>query len=431
MADQLKIAVAALAAKLKEKDPFFALGTDVISSELTSSVSTGCLPLDVILSSPSNPKGGIPYGRVIEIFGGESEGKTTLAESIVAQHCKGPGLAELILAEGSIDKKRIVAQGVDLELIITKEVHTLEEGFQSIETVLNGRDSVVKTIPFMAVFDTISQCDVSSGTGGMTDIPRVMHHMKRQYTSLFSRSGMCMIFISQIMDSIGGHGGSGSQSGGRALKFWASLRLELKRIGWIDGPGGREGIWVKVNLFKSKICVPWRSVNVAINFKRGVDNDLSMWNFLKDRPVKFSDDPNAPAKPIFWVDGSWNKFLSPMGTESSFHFEEFPEIMNRKSEAWVPANHLYGTFQPPVESAIPPNAQPLLFNSTSGIYEFLKKDGVPIGAPISEDLLKRTTPFLINVEVSRKKITNYIGFREPYMPMRDWVVLNCWRLKDW
>lgn len=314
---KIKQSLAKLALDLSKKEKTFSLGTETILCDIKDSVSTGCTPLDINLSSPSNPKGGLPYGRVIEIYGGESEGKTTLTESIAAQNCKKGGINLFLLCEGSIDKKRLALQGVDLEQTVTRETESIEDGFRSIEEFVLGRDDILKSVPLAVFWDTISQCHPETGNGGMGEIPRTMHEMKRKYTGLFSKSNLLMVFISQVMDSIGGWGGSSSASGGRAIRYWSSVRLELKRKGWIDGKSGRDGIMVGVNLFKSKICLPHRSATVPIKFATGVDDDLAMWHYLKEDQKK-----------VFWTAGPWHKMTTPDGKERSFHFEDLPEIMN-------------------------------------------------------------------------------------------------------
>lgn len=433
--------LAAVVANLKAKYPYMSMGTDEIDSEIEDSVSTGCIPLDVILSSPSNPNGGIPMGRLVEVFGGESEGKTTLSESIVAANCRKGGYSLLVLSEGSIDKNRLQAQGVDLSRVITLEVTSIEEGFTGISDIIAARDEEMKKVPFFVIWDTISQCGTSTGSGGMTEIPRIMHQMKRKYSGAFSRSGIGFLVVNQVFDTFDQYHPTQSASGGRAIRFWASLRLELKRVGWLDGKTGREGIWVNVNIFKSKICVPFRSVRVPIKFISGIDNDLAMWYFLKEVHKK-----------IFRTAGPWHKYTTPMGDERNFHFEDFPDIMELGPEAFVPQGYAYGKIEivekrpcfvpfdksktlklaepaPVVVVAVPPNnGSPAVAVAPA---EEKRVSLADIVKKYKDKMVLATFEKQPTVDPKEGELMVVKDIKDPFPSMREYVTKECWNCKNW
>jgi len=312
------------------------LGTDVIYADIIDSVSTGCTPLDCALIGSANPKGGLPYGRMIEIFGDSSEGKSTLAESVLAQNSKKGGIGILLLTEGCIDKKRLEKLGVDLSSLVTLEVSTIEDGFDSAALLVKqikgftleekNRDSALeklKDLPIVIVWDSISQCttrasfksdDPSRWSGGMADVARAIREKLRVHSSTFSRGRVCFIFVSQTIKQLGMWGGS-TTPGGSGIKFASSIRMEISRTDWIDGKSGREGIISEVNIVKSKVSVPFRKVIVPIRFETGIDNDLSLWYALKDTG-------------IFKSSGGWNYVTLPDGTTKNFRWADYYKILD-------------------------------------------------------------------------------------------------------
>lgn len=285
----------------------FVLGKEKAYCLINDWITTTCVPLDCLLW------GGIPRKRITEIFGHNSEGKSSLLERLFLGNQLAGGYNALILSEGSIDPERMQRQGVDLNSMLLSEIGSFEEGVYLIGEIFNKieRDEFLKGIPVLIGWDTISNSEEESKrkTGnpyaeGMASKARNIRAALRHITPQLGRLNVTMVFISQTHATLGDMFGPGfSTDGGGGIKFNASLRLWIKRTAIIKPeskdevlPYDKIGIWSSCRIEKSKCGPPpFRSVEFPIRSFSGIDNDLAMYEYVKDFPAydRFN-------KPIFF-----------------------------------------------------------------------------------------------------------------------------------
>ncbi|MEQ1499300.1 MAG: recombinase RecA [Novosphingobium sp.] len=314
----------ALEAALAQIDRAFGKGSAMkLGSKQTmevEAISTGSIGLDIALGI-----GGLPRGRVIEVYGPESSGKTTLALHVIAEAQKNGGTAAFVDAEHALDPVYAKKLGVDINELIVSQPDTGEQALEIVDTLVRSNAIDVLVIDSVAALVPRAEIEGEMGDSHVGLQARLMSQSLRKLTGSISRSRCMVIFINQLRMKIGVmYGNPETTTGGNALKFYASVRLDIRRIGQIKDRDDIVGNTTRVKVVKNKVAPPFKQVEFDIMYGEGI----SKIGEMLDLGVKAG---------IVEKSGAWFSYDSiriGQGRENSkTYLREHPEICDRLEAA--------------------------------------------------------------------------------------------------
>ena len=245
-------------------------------------LSTGSLAIDLALGV-----GGLPKGRIVEIYGPESSGKTTFCLSVIAEAQKKGGLAAFIDVEHALDPKYARVVGVNLDDLLVSQPDSGEDALNIMETLIRSNSIDVIVLDSVAALITKAELDGQMGDMTMGSQARLMSQAMRRLTAVVSKTNCVCIFTNQIREKIGVMFGSPeTTSGGRALKFFSSIRIDIRRKDQIKTPEGKViGNRTKIKVVKNKVAPPFTEVEFDIMYDEGISRLGSLLDLALEHKV--------------------------------------------------------------------------------------------------------------------------------------------------
>ena len=286
------------------------------SVQQVSVIPTGSISLDAALGV-----GGFPRGRVMEVFGPESSGKTTLALQVIAQAQAAGGTAAFIDAEHALDPTYARALGVDVDNLLVSQPDYGEQALEITNSLISSNVIDVVVVDSVAALVPKAELEGEMGDSFMGLHARLMSQAMRKLTAAVSRANACLIFINQVREKIGVvFGNPETTTGGRALKFYSSVRIEVRRIGAIKDGDQVTGNRTKIKVVKNKVAAPFREVEVDILYGQGISREGDLLDL-------------AATHEVVEKSGSWFSYAGErlgQGRDNARLFlKEHPEIRDR------------------------------------------------------------------------------------------------------
>ena len=280
-----------------------------------SIISTGSLALDIALGV-----GGIPRGRITEIYGQESSGKTTIGYHIIAEAQKAGGIAAFIDAEHAVDPGYARSLGVDVDALLVSQPDTGEEALEIADALISSGAIDVLVLDSVAALVPKSEIEGDMGDSHVGLQARLMSQALRKIGGSISKSNTAAVFINQIREKIGVmFGNPETTPGGRALKFWSSVRLEVRRVETLKQGTEMVGSRTRVKVVKNKVAPPFRQAEFDIMFGKGISRSGGV--------IDLGVDQSMVAKAGTWF--TYGETRLGQGRENAKQFlEEHPELLD-------------------------------------------------------------------------------------------------------
>ena len=338
--DKLKALDAAIAQIERQhgKGSIMKLG-DSGKSMNVETIPTGSLSLDLALGM-----GGIPKGRVVEIYGPESSGKTTVALHMIAEVQKRGGVAGFIDAEHALDPVYAKAIGVDIDNLYISQPDYGEQALEITETMVRSGAVDIIVVDSVAALVPKAEIDGEMGESHMGQHARLMSQALRKLTGIMNKTGCTVIFINQLREKIGVmFGNPETTTGGRALKFYASVRMDVRRVETLKTGGEMVGNRARVKVVKNKIAPPFKEAEFDIMFGKGISREGDILDLAANCGVVIKS-------------GSWyaynNEKIGQGRENAKKYFMEMPAVMEEVEQKVRDFYNIDGTQQEEAEQPV-------------------------------------------------------------------------------
>ena len=338
--DKLKALDAAIAQIERQhgKGSIMKLG-DSGKSMNVETIPTGSLSLDLALGM-----GGIPKGRVVEIYGPESSGKTTVALHMIAEVQKRGGVAGFIDAEHALDPVYAKAIGVDIDNLYISQPDYGEQALEITETMVRSGAVDIIVVDSVAALVPKAEIDGEMGESHMGQHARLMSQALRKLTGIMNKTGCTVIFINQLREKIGVmFGNPETTTGGRALKFYASVRMDVRRVETLKTGGEMVGTRARVKVVKNKIAPPFKEAEFDIMFGKGISREGDILDLAANCGVVIKS-------------GSWyaynNEKIGQGRENAKKYFMENPAVMEEVEQKVRDFYNIDGTQQEEAEQPV-------------------------------------------------------------------------------